>query len=230
MPLPGRTQNNKNLPMPIGSNPYIYTQAQVSGSEKNRNQGMTYPQHPYPSSSAGKLQKPERRPLSISMKQGMGCILRMFLLAALAGIVVILVGGSFVLYEYYNIAATLPSVADLQLRASTFETTRIFDRNGNLLYEILDPTAGRRTFITLDKISPYLVAATIATEDKSFYSHPGFDWTAIVRAFWQNFRGGETISGASTITQQLARGLLFSPEERFEQTYMRKVREALLAS
>ena len=230
MPLPGRTQNNKNLPMPIGSNRYIYTQGQASGSGKNRNQGMTYPQHPYPSSSAGKLQKPERRPLSISMKQGMGCILRMFLLAALAGIVVILVGGSFVLYEYYNIAATLPSVADLQLRASTFETTRIFDRNGNLLYEILDPTAGRRTFITLDKISPYMVAATIATEDKSFYSHPGFDWTAIVRAFWQNFRGGETISGASTITQQLARGLLFSPEERFEQTYIRKVREALLAA
>ncbi len=136
----------------------------------------------------------------------------------------------FALYEYYNIAATLPSVEDLQQRASTFETTRIFDRNGNLLYEILDPSAGRRTFITLDKISPYLVAATIATEDKSFYSHPGFDWTAIARAFWQNFRGGETVSGASTITQQLARGLLFSPEERTEQSYMRKVREALLAA
>jgi penicillin-binding protein 1C len=167
---------------------------------------------------------------SISVKQGFGCFLRMFLLAALAGIILILIGGSFALYEYYKIAASLPSVEDLQERASTFETTRIFDRNGNLLYEILDPSAGRRTFITLDKVSPYMVAATIATEDKSFYSHPGFDWTAIARAFWQNFRGGGTISGASTITQQLARGLLFSPEERTEQSYIRKVREALLAA
>ena len=49
---------------------------------------------------------------------------------------------------------TLPSVDDLQNRASQFETTRILDRNGNPLYEILDPTAGRRTYVTLDKISP----------------------------------------------------------------------------
>jgi penicillin-binding protein 1C len=75
-----------------------------------------------------------------------------------------------------------------------------------------------------------LVAATIATEDKEFYRHPGFDPIAIVRAFWQNYRGGETVSGASTITQQLARTLLLSPEERNEQTYMRKVREAILAA
>jgi len=154
----------------------------------------------------------------------------MLLLALLAGIIILLVGGSIIVYEYYKIAATLPSVADLQQRASTFETTRIFDRNSDLLYEILDPSAGRRTFIILDKISPIMVAATIATEDKSFYSHPGFDWTAIVRAFWQNYKGGGTVSGASTITQQLARALLLSPEERTEQSYMRKVREALLAA
>lgn len=166
----------------------------------------------------------------ISRQQGFGCLIRMAILAMIAGIIVVLLGGSFVVYEYYKIAATLPSVADLQQRASTFETTRIYDRNGGLLYEILDPSAGRRTFITLDKISPYLVAATVATEDKSFYSHPGFDWTAIVRAFWQNFQGKGTISGASTITQQLARYLLLSPEERTEHSYMRKVREALLAT
>ncbi len=167
---------------------------------------------------------------SVSPRQGIGCLFRMTLLAILAAIVVILLGGAFIVYEYYKIAATLPSVADLQQRASTFETTRIYDRNGDLLYEIIDPNAGRRTFITLDKISPVMVAATIATEDKSYYSHPGFDWTAIVRAFWQNYRGGGTVSGASTITQQLARGLLLSPEERTEQSYMRKVREALLAA
>ena len=51
-----------------------------------------------------------------------------------------------------------------------------------------------------------------------------------MRAFWQNITSGETVSGASTITQQLARALLFTPEERSQHTYMRKVREALLAA
>jgi penicillin-binding protein 1C len=138
--------------------------------------------------------------------------------------------GSFALYEYYQIAASLPSVDDLRDNVSQFETTRILDRNGNVLYEILDPNAGRRTYVPLDRISPYMVAATIATEDKDFYSNPGFDPLAIVRAFIQNYRSGETVSGASTITQQLARTLLFTPEERAERTYMRKVREALLAA
>ena len=167
----------------------------------------------------------------IDWRVGLGCALRMAILGVFALAVLAILGGSFVLYEYYKIAATLPSVADLRQRASVFETTRIFDRDGNLLYEILDPNAGRRTYVTLDKISPYLVAATIATEDKSFYSHPGFDPMAILRAFSQNYRSsGDTVSGASTITQQLARNLLFSPEERSERSYLRKVREALLAA
>jgi membrane peptidoglycan carboxypeptidase len=133
----------------------------------------------------------------------------MLILATFAGIVLLLIGGSLVLYEYYKIAATLPSVSDLQQRASTFETTRIFDRNGGLLYEILDPNAGRRTFITLDKISPYLIAATIATEDKSFYSHPGFDWKPSEDSGKISRR--ITVSGASTIISN-CENLLMSPE------------------
>jgi membrane peptidoglycan carboxypeptidase len=138
--------------------------------------------------------------------------------------------GSFLIYQYYSIARDLPNVGELRQRASTFETTRILDRNGNLLYEILDPSAGRRTYVPLSKISPYLVAATIATEDKEYYSHPGFDAFAIARAFVQNYQSGETVSGASTITQQLARNLLFTPDERSRRTYERKIREAVLAA
>ena len=96
-------------------------------------------------------------------------------------------------YEYYSIAAGLPSVSDLQQRASQFETTRLLDRNGNVLYEILDPQAGRRTYVPLSEISPILVAATLATEDKDFYTHGGFDPLAIVRAFWQNLKSGEKL-------------------------------------
>ena len=163
-------------------------------------------------------------------KSSMGCLLRLAVSGLFVLLLVALCGFSILFYQYYRVAATLPSINDLRNRTSQFETTRILDRKGNVLYEILDPSAGRRTYVTLDKISPYLVAATIATEDKSFYSHPGFDPIAILRAFWQNYQGGETVSGASTITQQLARTLLFTPEERSEQTYQRKIREAILAS
>jgi len=145
-------------------------------------------------------------------------------------ILVILCTGSIGLYQYYQIASTLPDISDLRQHASQFETTRILDRNGNVLYEILDPNAGRRTYVPLEKISPFLVAATVATEDKGFYSHPGFDTFAIVRAFMQNYQSGETVSGASTITQQLSRALLFTPEERSDQSYQRKIREAILAA
>ena len=97
-----------------------------------------------------------------------GCLVRALIVALFGVIVLMLMGGSALLFSYYSIARTLPSVEDLQNRASQFETTRILDRNGNLLYEILDPNAGRRTYVPLDKISPALVAATIATEDKEF--------------------------------------------------------------
>ena len=175
--------------------------------------------------------QPISQPVPSDWRRGWGgCLLRAFI-AALFGLVIFaLIGGSGLLYSYYSIARTLPSVVDLKARASQFETTRILDRNGNLLYEILDPSAGRRTYVTLDKISPVLVAATIATEDKDFYNHPGFDPWAISRALWENYRTGGQSGGASTITQQLARALLLSPEERAERTYSRKAREIILAA
>jgi len=162
--------------------------------------------------------------------QGVGCLIRALIAGLFLLVIAAVCGSSFLLLQYYQIARSLPDVSALRDRASHFETTRILDRNGNVLYEILDPQAGRRTYVPLSKISPYMVAATIATEDKGFYSHPGFDAFAIVRAFWQNYRSGETVSGASTITQQLARNLLFTPEERSRRTYERKLREAILAA
>jgi len=159
-----------------------------------------------------------------------GCLLRGFIIVLFGLVGLALLGGSIALYQYYAIARTLPSVSDLRERASQFETTRILDRNGNVLYEIIDPNAGRRTYVPLDRISPYVVAATIATEDKDFYSHPGFDLWAITRALWENYRSEGQGGGASTVTQQLARNLLLSPEERVQRTYTRKAREIILAA
>jgi penicillin-binding protein 1C len=179
--------------------------------------------------SAAAVQK-KARP-RVNWRGGMGCMLRMFILSLFVGVIMLVIAGTIVVYQYDQVRRTVPNVADLRERASQFETTRIKDRNGNVLYEIIDPNAGRRTYVPLQRISPFLVAATIATEDKNFYSHPGFDYSAILRAFWQNYQaGGETVSGASTITQQLARTLFFTPEERVARNYERKVREALLAA
>ncbi len=166
----------------------------------------------------------------INWRGNMGCFLRGLIVTAFVAVIFGLCAGSYFVYKYYSIASTLPEVGDLRDRASQFETTRILDRNGQVLYEILDPNAGRRTYIPISEISPNLVAATIATEDKEFYTHPGFDLFAMIRALWQNYQSGGTVSGASTITQQLARALILSPEERAERTYTRKAREIILSA
>lgn len=136
---------------------------------------------------------------------------------------------SFLIFQYFRVSASLPSVDELRQHTSQFETTTIYDRNGDKIYEIADPNAGKRTYIPLDEVSPYLIAATLATEDKNFYTNPGFDLPAMFRALWQNYTSGEVVSGASTITQQLARMLLLGPDERYEQTVERKAREIILA-
>ncbi len=108
-------------------------------------------------------------------------------------------------------------------------STMIYDRNGRLLYEIMDPYSGKHQPVPLSQIPIHLQNATIATEDASFYENPGVDPLAIVRALWINIRGGEVLAGGSTITQQLARNLLLPEEERFERTLSRKLRESILA-
>ncbi|MFQ6101818.1 MAG: PBP1A family penicillin-binding protein [Anaerolineae bacterium] len=132
--------------------------------------------------------------------------------------------------SYVYIANQLPSPDELWTRQTAFVSSKILDREGNLLYEVTDPQGGRRTKVPLSEISPYLAYATIATEDRNFYAHRGFDPIAIARAFYYAFMEGEVVSGASTITQQLARNVLLSPEERVQQTARRKIKEIVLAT
>jgi len=122
----------------------------------------------------------------------------------------------------------LPSPDRLYEHAAA-PSTRIFDRNGRLLYEILDPHRGSHTPVALADVPAACVKATIATEDASFYQNPGVDLWAIARAVWINLWGGEVLSGGSTITQQVARNLLLLPEERAQISLERKLREAILA-
>ena len=130
---------------------------------------------------------------------------------------------------YAWIAVQLPPAEELRSRSLQFATTQILDREGNLLWEIIDPTGGRRTNITLDRISPHLINATLATEDRFFYLNVGVDPIAIMRATFTNLSEKEIVSGASTITQQLARNVFLTPKERTDRSFSRKLREAVLA-
>lgn len=108
-----------------------------------------------------------------------------------------------------------------------FETTYVYDRHGQLLAEIVDE--GYRTWVPLDRISPHVIDAVVATEDASFFQNAGYDPRRIIGAMIQNAEAGDVVSGASTITMQLARLLFFSTDLRYDQSMERKAYEALLA-
>ncbi len=110
----------------------------------------------------------------------------------------------------------------------TFETTRIYDRNGQLLWEIFGE--GKRTNIPFEQMPPELIYATISVEDDTFYENVGADIPSLVAALIANLqnRDGRPV-GASTITQQLVRHIVFDYEERTAVSYNRKAKEIILA-
>ena len=124
---------------------------------------------------------------------------------------------SFIFVAAYQ----LPSPTKL-VSPDKAQTTEFYDRNGKLLYRMYE---GRnRILVNLSDLPPYLITATIATEDKNFYKHFGFDPIAIARAFYHN-QTGQPTEGASTITQQLIKNTLLTPEK----TITRKLKEVILA-
>ncbi len=129
---------------------------------------------------------------------------------------------------YIALSADLPSPEAMIVRAAP-DTTKIYDRQGRLLYEVLDPRAGRRTRLRLDQMPLQFRQAVIAVEDANFYAHPGVDIGAVARAIVQAVQAEQIVSGASTITQQLARMLALTPEERESRSVTRKLREMILA-
>lgn len=91
--------------------------------------------------------------------------------------------------------------------------------------EVIFSGNGNKEWISLENISPYLIDATISTEDKRFYSHPGFDFIRIIKSVYVNLTTKNLSQGASTITQQLARNLF----SNFDKTWKRKIKEAWYA-
>ena len=144
---------------------------------------------------------------------------------AVTAIVVACISVVGVTAVYAYIARALPSADQLEGRAEA-QSTKIFDRNGELLFELFDSNSGRRTVVPISQIPTVMREATIATEDPSFYSNPGIDPRGIARAVYYLARTGTPAGGGgSTITQQLVRNTLITPEP----TIQRKIREIILA-
>ncbi len=127
----------------------------------------------------------------------------------------------------YSIFADLPSIETIPEHLNQ-PSIRITDRNGRPLYDILPEVGGRHAVIELNNIPECIKQASIAVEDKNFYTNPGLDFEGMLRALWINLQGAETIAGGSTITQQVTRSILLQ-DEMTERTLRRKLRESLLA-
>jgi penicillin-binding protein 1C len=149
---------------------------------------------------------------------------RRILFAAL----IILLGAATGLVVRAWLFVDLPSLETLPERLAA-PSSEILDRNGQLLYQVIDPNGGGHTPVPLSEIPLACQQATIAVEDANYYRHPGVDLVGIARAIWINLRGRETLAGGSTITQQVARNLLLDPEEAAERSLTRKLRESILA-
>lgn len=116
----------------------------------------------------------------------------------------------------YLYAVSLPKI-----NINNVNNISIYDKEKDIIFS----GNGNKEWISLNNISDYLIDATISTEDKRFYNHPGFDVLRIAKSMYVNVTTKNLSQGASTITQQLARNLF----SNFDKTWRRKLKEAWYA-
>jgi penicillin-binding protein 1A len=123
--------------------------------------------------------------------------------------------------SFFYFTHDLPSIETLKnYKPST--VTKIFSDDGEVIGEYFYE---KREVVSLDRVPSYFIQAFVAGEDSRFFQHKGLDYLAILRALFKNIFSGEIVQGGSTITQQVVKSLLLSPEKSFT----RKIREAILA-
>lgn len=122
---------------------------------------------------------------------------------------------------FWHFGRDLPTVDALKSYHPK-QVTRVATRDGKVVGEIYTE---RRTFVEYEQIPPLLVHAVLAAEDADFFQHEGIDYWGMLRALFVNVKSGKTRQGASTITQQVVKGLLLTPER----TLKRKFQEIILA-
>jgi membrane peptidoglycan carboxypeptidase len=187
------------------------------------------------------LQRRSRR-RKVRARQGSRPVQRGLMLAAAAGAVFVMLVASVVggiamlgLQQYRDVAETVGPAEDVVAGYSQ-GGARVLDRNGILLYEFVDEFLGLRRPVPLSSVSEAAIHATIAVEDPDFWTNTGINVRGTVRAGVENFApflvGGTTFlegTGGSSITQQLARNVYMSREEREDRSIERKLREMVIA-
>ncbi|NIP29098.1 MAG: penicillin-binding protein, partial [Candidatus Dadabacteria bacterium] len=142
-----------------------------------------------------------------------------FLSLCLLSLVVVCLFIFLATYFYFSIG--LPDLKDLT-GYKPHLINEIYSSDGTLIAEY---GVEKRKLIDLEEIPDHVINAFIAIEDKRFYDHSGLDIQGIIRALIQNISEGQVVSGGSTITQQVTKNLILTPER----TYTRKIKEAILS-
>ncbi|HEY6541650.1 MAG TPA: transglycosylase domain-containing protein, partial [Ktedonobacteraceae bacterium] len=164
-----------------------------------------------------------RRHLRQSRIEGAGPRLMVIMLTLCAVVGALFLGSAGAAFAYYQ--SQLPLLDNISSYQS-FQTTHIYDRNGKLLYQLYNPNYGRRTYVNYSDISPFMVQATVAAEDHTFWTNEGVDVQGTLRAALTDLQYHTVVEGGSTITQQLIKNQLFLNQPR---TFQIKGEEALLA-
>lgn len=160
----------------------------------------------------GNYRKPKRRSINA------GLILKGLLIAL---ILFFLIGGVAVAAVVVNYVNEAPPFDPSRL--ATVETSYLYDSNGNEIAALHEEQ--NRVAVGLNEIPRHVQDAFISIEDERFFNHFGFDLTGSLRAAYVNFKAGEIVQGASTITQQLAQNAFLTTDK----TYRRKIQEIWLA-
>ena len=131
-----------------------------------------------------------------------------------------ILGGVFLLFLIFNIIFYTYCFITPKISINEEQAYYLYDNENKLIFD------ENEDWIKLENISPYLVNATVSTEDKFFYRHLGFDYLRILKAALNNVKSMSLSEGASTITQQYARNLFLS----YDKNWGRKIDEAILAA
>jgi penicillin-binding protein 1A len=152
-------------------------------------------------------------------------VLKWGVVAGMVG-ALLLVGTATFVYWMYGRDPNLPNLSSLS-EYHPKQVIKVYDANNRLIGELLGPDKAkeRRTYVPYEKIPPLVVDAFVAAEDNRFWTHGGVDYWGMFRAFLTNIRSGRTKQGASTITQQVVKTFLLTPEK----TFKRKIQEIILA-
>ena len=142
-----------------------------------------------------------------------------FVKAVLVTVVAIILASALMLKLFL---ATQPPIKNLE-NYKPNQVTKIYSADGELIKTF---TAYKFEQVHIKDVPQNLINALVATEDKNFFSHSGYDLFGIARSAFANLQAGRTVQGASTITQQLSRILFLSNERSFN----RKIKEIIIAA